>query len=289
MYPTTIVFGDIHGLTTWKTIAEDFPNSRYIFMGNYLDPYNEISPQELIKNLELIIQLKISRPDHVVLLLGDHDLHYISRKITRRPRFNTRIAKQAAALFSQHKHLFQFAYQKQKLLFTHAGIDHDWFVNNFKGRLDKNIAEQLNNPTKKQKPLLYNNELHGSSITDNIFWFKALCDPLKGFTQIVGHHKVNDITELHCDNGKYVLCNCLFNGKCFGIDDEFSDFSDFEEEDGDLSDVQKHTKPAVKFILAKWNKRGNIKIVWWATGAPSANVFRVTSDLKKNNVKGTSN
>jgi hypothetical protein len=278
MYPTTIVFGDIHGLTTWKAIVEDFPNSKYIFMGDYLDPYNEINAQELIKNLELIIQLKISRPNDVVLLLGDHDMHYISRKITRRPRYNTRIAKQAAALFSQHKHLFQFAYQSHKLLFTHAGIDHCWFVDDFKGCLNKNIAEQLNNPTNKQKSFLYSNKLHGGDITDHIFWFQALCNPLKGFTQIVGHHSVNDITELHFDNGRYIFCDCLFNGKCFGIDDDFSDEDDYEDEDGDLSYVQKHTKPAVKFILAKWNRRGNIKIVWWATGNRTANVFRVKSE-----------
>jgi hypothetical protein len=278
MYPTTIVFGDIHGLTTWKTIVKDFPKSKCIFLGNYLDPYNEISPQELIKNLELIIQLKISRPNDIILLLGDHDMHYISHKIIR-PRFNTRIAKQASALFSEHRHLFQFAHQDEKLLYTHAGIDHDWFVDNFKGHLDKNIAKQLNNPTKKQKPFLYSNELHGGDITDNIFWFKALCNPLKGFTQIVGHHRVNNITELHCDNGRYIFCNCLFNRQCFGIDDEFSDDDDWEDEDGDLSEVQKHTKPAAEFILAKWNNAyTNIEIAWTATGIRTANVFRIKSE-----------
>ena len=73
----TIVLGDIHGSTYWKTVVEENPACRYIFLGDYLDPYEKIPRNQLINNLKKIIQLKKERNDDVILLLGNHDMHYI--------------------------------------------------------------------------------------------------------------------------------------------------------------------------------------------------------------------
>jgi hypothetical protein len=177
--------------------------------------------------------------------------------------------------------LFQFAYQNKKILFTHAGVNHNWFVNDFKGCLDENIAKQLNNPTTEEQELF----LHGCGTSHGgdmdyggIFWadITDLYQPLKGFTQIDGHNRVDGVTEYRCSGGRIIFCDCLFNRQCFGIDDDFNDDDDWKDEDGDLSDVQKHTKPAVEFILAKWtNVVTNIEIVWIATGKRRENVFHI--------------
>ena len=77
----TIVFGDIHGSTYWQEVVNEHPAYRYIFLGDYLDPYEDIPRHQLIKNLKKIIQLKKKRNDDVILLVGNHDLHYINMKI----------------------------------------------------------------------------------------------------------------------------------------------------------------------------------------------------------------
>jgi glutamate racemase len=80
----TVVLGDVHGLTYWKEAVAKNPDCRYIFLGDYLDPYKNIAPKQLIDNLKEIIQLKKDRGDDVILLLGNHDLHYFCPKIDRK-------------------------------------------------------------------------------------------------------------------------------------------------------------------------------------------------------------
>ena len=58
---STVVFGDIHGSTYWKKVVDENPGCRYIFLGDYLDPYEDIAPEKLIENLKEIMQLKNDR------------------------------------------------------------------------------------------------------------------------------------------------------------------------------------------------------------------------------------
>ena len=47
-----------------------------------------------------------------------------------------------------------------------------------------------------------------------IFWadIEELTDPLHGFTQIVGHNRVKEITEYNgTHNNKIIFCDCLWN------------------------------------------------------------------------------
>ena len=127
----TIVFGDIHGLTYWKKAVKENPECRYIFLGDYLDPYGYIAPKQLLDNLKEIIKLKKDRSDDVVLLLGNHDLHYFCPKIEISTRFNDNIEERAVALFEENLHLFAYAFQEDKRIFTHAGISEKWFFEDF--------------------------------------------------------------------------------------------------------------------------------------------------------------
>ena len=70
----TIVFGDIHGSTYWKKVVDENPDCRYVFLGDYLDPYEDIAPEQLMANLNEIIQLKEDRPNDVILLLGNYKI-----------------------------------------------------------------------------------------------------------------------------------------------------------------------------------------------------------------------
>ncbi|WP_193391208.1 metallophosphoesterase, partial [Candidatus Symbiothrix dinenymphae] len=121
MEKQTIIIGDVHGLTYWKEVVKDNPNCRYVFLGDYLDPYQPISCKALISNLKKIIQLKKKHPDDVVLLLGNHDLHYFTSDMDPSVRFDFEIAEEASELFLENIDLFQYAHQEANTVFTHAG------------------------------------------------------------------------------------------------------------------------------------------------------------------------
>ena len=211
----TICIGDIHGSTYWKTVVKKNPQCRYIFLGDYLDPYKKIARTALLDNLTAIINLKKEHPDEVVLLLGNHDLHYITDKAEMCSRYDDKIAIHAEPLFHDNIDLFQYAHQIDNYIFTHAGISQYWFVNDFKGDMHKNIADQLNNCTESQEDALFACGFlrGGFHEKGGIFWadIYELTDPLQGYTQIVGHNRVDDIYDFSKDGGRIIFCDCLYN------------------------------------------------------------------------------
>ncbi|MDR1895196.1 MAG: metallophosphoesterase [Prevotellaceae bacterium] len=218
----TVVLGDIHGLTCWRDIIKEHPDCRYVFLGDYLDPYEYMDNTALVDNLKKIIQLKKTHPDDVVLLLGNHDLHYFSADIVPSTRFNFAIAEDVSDLFLSHIRLFQYAFQEDRCIFTHAGIAHQWFINDFKGDSERNITDQLNNPTPKQIAALCRcgYERGGAVGTvGGIFWadVEELHEPLQGYTQIAGHNRVQDIVDHVNNNGRIIFCDCLFNRRYLKI------------------------------------------------------------------------
>jgi len=214
---SAIVFGDIHGSTHWKKVVKENPDCRYIFLGDYLDPYEDIAPKKLISNLKNIIKLKKKKNDDVVLLLGNHDLQYLHLDIEPCSRFDDEVEEAAHTLFSENSHLFTHAFQEDKRIFTHAGISEKWFLNDFGGNADRNIAEQLNNPEHDQLPALYRcGAMRGGDIfaVGGIFWadIDELNDPLPGYSQFVGHNRVDEILTKYANNGGQItFCDCLYN------------------------------------------------------------------------------
>jgi hypothetical protein len=212
----TIIIGDVHGLTYWKEAIQDNPGCRYLFLGDYLDPYKKIDTKALLLNLQEIMQLKKDHPDDVILLLGNHDLHYFVDESLPCTRFNIALALTISKIFLENYHLFQFAYQEDKCLFTHAGVAHKWFVEDFKGDLTQNIAYQLNHPAPEQMEALFQCGFYRGGSANSIggiFWadIEELHEPLQGYTQFVGHNRVPDILDHSHNGGRIVFCDCLFN------------------------------------------------------------------------------
>ena len=219
----TIAIGDVHGLDLWRDVVEAHPECRVVFLGDYLDPYGYVHKGKLLDNLRAIMQLKRDRPEDVVLLLGNHDLHYFCDEACVGTRFDMEIAADASKLFLDNIHLFQYAFQYGEYLFTHAGVSQEWFDNDFCGDAARPIADQLNNPAADQVPaLLRVGSARGGRACDTggIFWAdkSELEEPLYGFTQIVGHNRVAEVTE-HTGpgGGRIVFCDCLHNGLCLYI------------------------------------------------------------------------
>lgn len=218
-----IAIGDIHGSTLWRDIVEENKDAIIVFMGDYLDPYEEYDCDGILDNLADIIDFKCNNRERVILLLGNHDLHYFIESANISTRYDSRIAKRARLLFNDNCNLFQYAYQVNRIIFTHAGISQKWFDNDFKGNISHNIAEQLNNPKDEQIEALYRvgtKRGGDDGCIGGIFWAdrSELTDPLHGFTQVVGHNRVNDITKLvYFDDNRIIFCDCLNNGKYFKI------------------------------------------------------------------------
>lgn len=219
-----IVIGDIHGSDLWKDIVEAHKDCMFVFLGDYLDPFQYMSSSYLISNLKQIVELKKSRPGDMVLLLGNHDIHYFVDDSPKASRFDYRLFIPANGIFVENSGLFLNAWQTGNLLFTHAGVSHRWFVEDFKGDLDRSVADQLNHPHDSQIPsMLQVGENRGGprGKRGGIFWAdKAeLTDPLHACVQIVGHNRVDEVTELKYENGNsIVFCDCLRNGLYFCVD-----------------------------------------------------------------------
>ena len=119
------LIGDIHGRDAWRQLVrEDAVN---IFLGDYFDPYHydDVKPGEQeLANLLDIIEFKRQHPE-TVLLLGNHEYHYLSDE--KYSRYNDSYADRFAQCLLQHWHLFQVAYAiGKRILVTHAGITQPW-------------------------------------------------------------------------------------------------------------------------------------------------------------------
>lgn len=73
-----LVIPDVHGRRFWKDAVEKYPELPTIFLGDYHDPYPDegISVKNSLSNFQEIINYSKSR-ENVLLLLGNHDLHYL--------------------------------------------------------------------------------------------------------------------------------------------------------------------------------------------------------------------
>ena len=213
-----IAIGDIHGLDYWKKITEKHNGCLILFLGDYLDPYIPMPGHMLLNNLQAILTLKKKHMQDVILLLGNHDVHYFHPSAPRASLYDKGLAKEAYRLFTDNTHLFQYAYQRERLICTHAGISQLWFTEDFKGDLTRTIDRQLNHPQLRQESSLFRvGRARGGNPghTGGIFWAdqSELTDPLHGFMQIVGHNRVANITmQTGPQENNILFCDSLFNG-----------------------------------------------------------------------------
>lgn len=144
-----IVIGDLHGKNVWKTFGDIgiLLNSKvtkpkydyYIFLGDYVDAFNSYinTNQKIRDNLLDLIDFKKSYPDNVILLWGNHELHYVLETpwhpngIYRCSGYRPEAHFDLYEIFNRNFNLFQLAFQYKKYLFTHAGVHSGWYQYSF--------------------------------------------------------------------------------------------------------------------------------------------------------------
>lgn len=220
-----VVIGDVHGLTLWEQVVEKHPDSKFVFLGDYNDPYgHEISDKEVLDNFHRLIDFKLAHMEDVVLLLGNHDMHYVDVELASLcSRFNINLSFDLMMLYDEYCHCFQNAYQYGKLLFTHAGVSEEWFADAFLAVAKEEVAWQLNNCSGLQEKTLHRcgASRGGPFPYGGIFWAdkEELVHPLEGYVQIVGHNRVDNVEEYIGENGaKILFCDSLHKGNYLIID-----------------------------------------------------------------------
>lgn len=126
----TLIIGDVHGRRTWKKLVQEQEYDLVVFVGDYFDPYDNISRADLISNFKEIVEFKRSQPEKVILLFGNHDLHYLGYTNTW-SRYDRKIQPEVEELIvplidSKEIQLFYFE-DENKVLYSHAGLSYYWY------------------------------------------------------------------------------------------------------------------------------------------------------------------
>jgi len=217
--------GDVHGRSSWKNMIKTKIVEKWIFLGDYLDSFDKTN-EEIQHNFLDIIEFKKQNPDNVILLLGNHDVQYYHHPSQigefRCSGYRPEAHFDLYEIFNKNKELFQFAYSYKNHLWTHAGVQHSWFINVFKGDTSKDIAMQLNEPSDRiQYNALFDvGHLRGGRCnTGGPLWcdFNELKKPLKNVNQVVGHTHRKDI---------YQYVNKVYNASVYFIDVQKDDVDD---------------------------------------------------------------
>jgi hypothetical protein len=229
----TVIIGDLHGNNSWKRLVEKHPESNFIFIGDYFDS-RSIPVKIQICNFIEILEFKNSHDHEVILLWGNHDVHYLSQMDNRCAsgfqKGNAYI--QLNILLQANMHLLKMAHRIDDIIFTHAGVSNTWLKNR---GWDNEPIEEFVNDVWRYKPLSFEfdssfknvdsgDEVHQSPIwirPNSLQWDNedTLTDK---YIQVVGHTTRH---EIDMDNGRYYFIDTLgpsgeyliYNDKKFSV------------------------------------------------------------------------
>lgn len=191
-----IAIGDIHGRTNWEWIVEAEKDAdKIVFVGDYADSF-DISVPWQIANLQKILKFKADHPEQVVLLMGNHDFHYIVDS-ERYSGYSHEYASRWHDIFIEalEKKQLQMAYQNGEYLFTHAGVTETW-LKNYKlstlaaKPLDLAISDLFYDDPSAFEYDRRDSSGYGENKIQSPIWVRPdslTPDMIEGYTQVVGH------------------------------------------------------------------------------------------------------
>lgn len=127
--PRVLIIPDVHGRVFWRHALDHVDNyDKVIFLGDYLDPYphEKISFDDSVLNFGDIIRFKSENKEKVVLLLGNHDMHYVDTGFMDCSRLNYKRRNEMNEVYSMFHDYFQLIHIYDGCLFSHAGIYNEW-------------------------------------------------------------------------------------------------------------------------------------------------------------------
>jgi len=231
-----ITIGDIHANPNWQFGVFGSPKDfqyllanpdksklkydKYIFIGDYVDSYFNFPDEREIETLNEVIQFKKLFPDNVVLLVGNHDWHYIKENLSC-SRYNFRIDEQLREIYNANINLFKLLHIEEiggvKYLWSHAGICKYHYLDvilnqvNFPDTVDKNDIEQVFDYLFKERSeyiWVVGRGRGGRNPVGSIIWADIedlYYDMMEGYVQIVGHTTVPYVHKKTNRNGTEVI------------------------------------------------------------------------------------
>ena len=217
-----IIIPDVHGRTFWKYPTVTYREAQFIFLGDYLDPYPEdhIKDADAFQRLQDIVAFKKNNPDRVILLWGNHDLHYLYDSIIKGSRYDEEHAERNMDFYKENQNLFQMAHEEmvcgRHYLFTHAGLCKDWAINYLPNGV-KTTANWMNCNLLTAEHIKSLSAVSrwrgGPSYIDygSIIWSDAHEKHyIQGITQVFGHTYMEDPMSDHYNDAYCLDCGRAF-------------------------------------------------------------------------------
>jgi len=249
-----ISIGDIHGSNRWKlllfgttTPTKEVINitmqkyDKVVFVGDYVDSYDTDEP--IVENLLEIIKFKKDFEDKVVLLWGNHDVYYYTMNYGRDNVTGSRdeMLHDLNQIFRTNYRLFQFSYQYENYIWTHAGIHRGWWEHYVRPKMKGNKENRFHKYLNGNETISDVCNMMWEFQDDDIFMCSAARTkggwgrkvggplwsdkqeiyekPLFGFHQIVGHSNVPNIIT-HKSFGKEENDTSVTFIDCLQVSDE---------------------------------------------------------------------
>ena len=189
-------------------------------MGDYFDTHDDISPEQQLSNFNEIVAYKRANMDKVVMLIGNHDYHYMNLVSDNYSGYQRGYAKSfnEAIETALADGLMQMCYTHAHFVFTHAGVTRTWCTNsgidiNLRGlELEKAINDLfIKNRIFFSFQIGDNFSQSGNDITQPPIWVRPeslLSDMLDDIICVVGHTTVSRL-GLMDELPKLILIDCL--------------------------------------------------------------------------------
>lgn len=221
-----LIVPDVHGRSFWHK-AEELINSvdKVVFLGDYLDPYRheEITFDTALEEFGKILEFKDKYGDKIVMLVGNHDCHYINTSFMDCSRLNYLKRQDIHELYMKHIDKFQLIWEFDTWLFSHAGVYEEW-MEACEFTLDdlRNFEEFRKDKFPSLACLSFYRG--GWNRTGSCVW-ADLRESLKhklleGYHHIVGH------TQLESEPYKADTITCVDVRRCFILDTETREIAD---------------------------------------------------------------
>ncbi len=214
----TLILGDTHGRSFWKQIVANEQPDRVIFIGDYFDSYNNYTAAEQMYNFKEIIEYKESGKSEVIILIGNHDFHYMRGITENYSGYQSGARAAIEQLLEDNKHHMQMCYQIGVFVFSHAGISKIWLEGN--GWNENDFVTDYVNDLWKYKPNSFRfagRDPYGDDVYSSPIWIRpyslqyANRDDFKNkYIQVVGHTQQPQIdTKGKSTGGRYYYIDTL--------------------------------------------------------------------------------
>lgn len=212
-----VALGDTHGRYNWKEIvAKEIDADKIVFIGDYFDTHDDVTPEQQIENFLEIIEFKKANMDKVVLLIGNHDFHYTGYAYSTYSGYQYGAAPRIREILLDaiSNDLMQMCYKNDIYVFTHAGVTKTWAETN---KIDLNDMENSINEMFKTRPMMFdftmgdNYSQTGNDITQTPIWVRPqalLSDAIEDIVYIVGHTTVMKLGLME-QLPNLILIDCL--------------------------------------------------------------------------------